>query len=129
VTESADIQLVRSAFESLAAGDFAAVERVFHPYAQWRGVEDGAWNCESRSAILDVMRRNFESGPGGRIEHVTEAGGRVIVGYRPDPGRLPERPLDDGLAYVVVSMSDGRIVELKGCRDRSAALAYVTEAG
>jgi hypothetical protein len=34
------------------------------------------------------------------------------------------RPLDDGIAYVVVTVSDGKIIELKGCADRATAQAY-----
>ena len=71
----------------------------------------------------------YEGGPGARIETVTDAGERVIVGFRPDEGRAPDRPLDDGIAYVVVTMSAGVIVERKGCPDRAAALAYVAGAG
>jgi ketosteroid isomerase-like protein len=129
VSASGNAQLVEGAFDALATGDFPAAERAFHPAARWRAVEDGPSNCENRRAIMEVLRRNFSAGPGGRIENATDAGERVIVGFRPDPGRLPERPLDDGLAYVVVTVSDGLIVELKGCRDRSSALAYVTDSG
>jgi Tfp pilus assembly protein PilX len=39
-----------------------------------------------------------------------------------------KRPLDEGVAYVAVTVSDGLIVELKGCADRAAALAYARPA-
>lgn len=32
--------------------------------------------------------------------------------------------MDQGFAYVVVTMRDGRVVELKGCADRAAATTY-----
>jgi hypothetical protein len=35
-----------------------------------------------------------------------------------------ERPLDNGIAYVVVTMRDRLVIELKGCADRTAAMTY-----
>jgi hypothetical protein len=32
--------------------------------------------------------------------------------------------LDRGIAYVVIAMRDGRVIELKGCADRAAAMTY-----
>lgn len=34
--------------------------------------------------------------------------------------------MDDGIAYMVVTISDGTIIELKGCADRATAQAYET---
>jgi len=33
-------------------------------------------------------------------------------------------PLDDGIRYMVVTMRDGLIVEMKGGADRQVALSY-----
>jgi hypothetical protein len=46
------------------------------------------------------------------------------VAFRPDRPRDDGRPLDRGIAYVVVTISDGRLIELKGCADRAAAMTY-----
>jgi hypothetical protein len=32
--------------------------------------------------------------------------------------------LDEGIAYVVVTMRDGLVIELKGCADQAAAMTY-----
>jgi hypothetical protein len=32
------------------------------------------------------------------------------------------------VAYIVVTLADGLIVELKGCADRAAAVAYASSA-
>ncbi len=63
--------------------------------------------------ILTVIRRNLHSGLVGRIEETVEVGGRIVVAFRPDQPRNDDRPLDQGIAYVVVTMRDGLVVELK----------------
>jgi hypothetical protein len=87
------------------------------------GVEDGQI-CENRKMILTVMKRNLHGGLTGRIEETVEVGGRIVVAFRPDQPRNDERPLDQGIAYVVVTMRDGLVIELKGCADRAAAITY-----
>jgi hypothetical protein len=48
----------------------------------------------------------------------------VIVAFRPEQPAQLDRPVDEGIAYMVVTIRDGHIVEMKGCADRSAAVSY-----
>jgi ketosteroid isomerase-like protein len=121
--ESPEIELVRRAWDALIAGGPEVLGEVLAPDAQWYGVEDGQL-CDGREAIIDVMSRNLAGRLRGRIEETVQDGSRVIVAFRPEqPARL-DRPMDEGIAYMVVTVREGHIVELKGCADRSAAVRY-----
>ncbi len=121
---TADIQLLHRAWEEMSsAGDLSVLERALDPAAQWYGVQDGQL-CENRTMILKVIGRHLPSGFAGRIEETVEVGGRIVVAFRPDQPRNDERPLEDGIAYVVVTMRDGLVIEMRGCADRAAAMTY-----
>ena len=110
---------------ALIDGDFAVLENSLAEDARWRTVEEGATNCEGRETILAIMRRNLAGRLRGRIEEASQAGSRVIVGFRPEqPSGAGDRPLEAGIAYMVVTVRTGKIAELKGCADRTAAAAY-----
>jgi ketosteroid isomerase-like protein len=126
-------ELVREAWAALSRDDFGAVEAALAPDAKWLAVEEGPWNCESRSQILRVMRDNRAAGKlRGAVEDVLLAGDdRAIVAFRPaeqgddSNGDGDGWPLDDGIRYVVLTLdAAGLVSEMKGCRDRAAALAY-----
>ncbi|HUY97913.1 MAG TPA: hypothetical protein VMW47_09915 [Verrucomicrobiae bacterium] len=51
------------------------------------------------------------------------------MGFRPDPARDPPFALEDGVRYLVITLAEGRVVELKGCATRAAALAYAGREG
>jgi ketosteroid isomerase-like protein len=124
MSESTDIELLHRAWEAMSVeGDLSVLEGALDPEAKWRGVEDGQI-CENRKMILKVMERNLHGGLVGRIEGTVEVGARIVVAFRPDQPREDGRPLDQGIAYVVVTMRDGRVIELKGCADRAAAMTY-----
>jgi ketosteroid isomerase-like protein len=124
MSESTDIKLLHRAWEAMSVrGDLSVLEGALDPEAQWLGVEDGQI-CENRKMILKVMKRNLTVGFAGRIEETVEVGGRIVVAFRPDHPRDDGRPLDQGVAYVVVTMHNGRVIELKGCADRAAAMTY-----
>lgn len=121
---TADIQLLHRAWEAMSVdGDLSVLEGALDPDAQWLGVEDGQL-CENRKMIVEVIGRHLPSGFAGRIEETVEVGGRIVVAFRPDRPREDGRPLDQGIAYVVVTMRDGLVIELKGCADRAAAMTY-----
>jgi hypothetical protein len=101
---------------------------VLAPDAQWYGVEDGQL-CDGRKAIIDVMSRNLAGRLRGRIEETIQDGSRVLVAFRPERPAQLERPMDEGIAYMVVTICNGQIVEMKGCADRAVALSYVQADG
>jgi hypothetical protein len=124
MSESTDIELLHRAWKAMSgAGDLSVLEGALDPQAKWRGVEDGQI-CENRKMILTVMKRNLTRGFAGRIEETVEVGGRIVVAFRPDQPRDDGRPLDQGIAYVVVAPRDGRVIELKGCANQAAAMTY-----
>jgi ketosteroid isomerase-like protein len=126
--ESPEIGLVRRAWDALIAGGPEVLGEVLAPDAQWYGVADGQL-CDGREAIIGVMSRNLAGRLRGTVEDTVQDGSRVIVAFRPEqPGQL-DRPLDDGIAYTVVTIRDGHIVEMKGCADRLAAVSYARSGG
>jgi ketosteroid isomerase-like protein len=126
--ESHEIELVRRAWDALIAGGPEVLGEVLAPDAQWYGVEDGQL-CDGRKSIIDVMSLNLAGRLRGTVEEIIQDGSRVIVAFRPEqPGQL-DRPVDEGIAYMVVTIRDGQIVEMKGCADRAIALSYVRADG
>lgn len=122
-------QLVRETWAALAGGDLAVMERVLAPDARWRAVEDGPWNCESRTQIIEVMGQNLSRGLAGKVEQVLDAGrSRAIVAFRPDqPAQAGGWPLEDGVRWLVLSFDDdGLIAEMKGCATRRDATDYAS---
>jgi ketosteroid isomerase-like protein len=72
------------------------------------------------------MSRNLAGRLRGRIEEAIREGSRVIVAFRPEQPAQLDRPVDEGIAYMAVTIRDGRIIELKGCADRSTAMSYAS---
>ncbi len=123
MSESLEIELVRRTWDALLNGTPEVLSEVLAPDAQWHGIED-AQLCDGRKAIIDVISRNLTGRLKGRIEETIQYGPRVIVAFRPDqPARL-DRPVDDGIAYMVVTIRDGQIVEMKACANRAMAHSY-----
>lgn len=120
---SAQVALIEQVWGALAQGDSDPLERALAPHARWISAENDEWACEGRGEIMQRIVRNLPLGGGARIEQMIERGERVLVAFR--PARPPDgRPLEGGLAWVVVSIHDAGIVELKGCADKARALAY-----
>jgi ketosteroid isomerase-like protein len=118
------VGLIHRAWEALSRGDLSTLELALAPDAKWRAVEDGPWNCESRAMILRVMGRNLAEGRGGKIEDAFRVREQVVVAVRPTRHAPVAWPLDGELRYVVVTIREGLITEMKGCSDRAAALEY-----
>jgi ketosteroid isomerase-like protein/catechol 2,3-dioxygenase-like lactoylglutathione lyase family enzyme len=125
MVESADLQLLRNAWEAMTARDLSVVRKILDPDATWRAIHDGPWNCEGREAIVEMFSRNLDTDLRGTITEMVPEGDRILVAFHPDLPRDDDRPLDDGIVYVVVTFRDHLITELKGCADRASALSYL----
>jgi ketosteroid isomerase-like protein len=120
------IALLHRVSDARAAGDLGVLEAALAPDAKWRAIDDGPWNCENRADIMRIMRQNLAHGLDGRIEETVSYGERVVVAFRPSEAWHGDRPLDHGIAYVVVTFRDGTITEMKGCATRASAEVYAT---
>jgi len=118
-------QQVRETWAALSRGDFETVEAAFAADASWRAVEDGEWNCENRTQILNVVRENRARRVlEGDVEEVLDVGKRVVVAFRPARHDAEGWLLDNGIRYVVLSLDNGLVTEMKGCLNRQVALDY-----
>jgi ketosteroid isomerase-like protein len=125
MNDSPEVELLHCAWEAMTEGDFAVMANSLAENARWRTVWEGPTNCEGRSTIIDEMTRGLAGRLRGRIEEMIQTGPRVVVAFRPErPSDVANRPLDDGIAFMVVTVAGGKITELKGCVDRAAAIAY-----
>ncbi|MHB1468006.1 MAG: nuclear transport factor 2 family protein [Solirubrobacteraceae bacterium] len=121
-----EVELLQRAFDALRSGDFGVLEHALAEDAGWRTVQEGDTNCAGRATIIETMTRSLGGRLRGRIDETIQTGSRVIVAFRPErPSDTEGRPLDDGIAYMVVTIDGGKITELKGCVDRAAAVEYV----
>ncbi len=122
-------QQVRATWEALSRGDFDTVGAAFAADARWLAVEDGPWNCESRTQILNVMRENRARRVlEGEVEEVLDVGERVVVAFRPARHDPEGWPLDNGIRYVVLTLRDDLVTEMKGCLNRQVAFDYANAA-
>jgi ketosteroid isomerase-like protein len=124
MSESPDVELLHRAWEAMTLGDLAVLKDALAPDAKWHAIEEGPWSCQNRRAIIDMLSRHVAGGLRGRIEETIQNGQRVLVAFRPERPPGGARPLDDGIAYMVVTIREGKIVEMKGCADRAAGMAY-----
>ena len=124
MNESPDVELWHRAWKAMTEGNLAVLEGALAPDAKWHAIEEGPWSCQNRRAIIGMLSRHVAGGLRGRIEETIQNGPRVLVAFRPEQPIEGGRPLDDGIAYMVVTISDGEIVEMKGCADRAAGMAY-----
>lgn len=123
MNDTPDVRLLERLWEARLTGDLEPLREALAPDAQWFNASEGEWDCHDRDTILRVMQGNMDRGISGRMEDVEQFGTRIVVGFRPS-GRPPSRRLDNGLVYVVVTVNDGTITELKACESRDGAVEY-----
>lgn len=119
-------EVLERAWEAIRDGGPDALAPLLASDARWLGVQAG-WECEGRASILERMRAARAFRPAGEIAEQFVCGGRIAVGFRPERPPAAERPLEHSIAWVVATVDDGLIVELRGFTSRAQALQYARE--
>jgi ketosteroid isomerase-like protein len=114
-------ELVRSSFDAFLRGDWDALAQVMDPHVEWLWHEPGDWDCHDRRKVLATLFERRREGVVTALNDVVAVDDRVFVEVTGP--RLEERGLPGGLACMVVTVRDGRIVRLQDYPDRAAALA------
>jgi ketosteroid isomerase-like protein len=118
--------IVREAFLAYDRGDFARVMDFVDQDLEWTYLDPGPEGPRpkvrhGRDELDKALRRRARRGLRSELEEVVAAGDQVILVMRtPGLGRYLSGHTDDR-TYDVVTVRDGLIVELHGCRDHGEA--------
>ena len=118
--------IVREAFLAYDRGDFAHMMDFVDPGLRWTYLDPGLADprpqvCRGREELEKVLRRQATLGLRSELEEVVAAGDQVILVMH-TPGLDQHRGRQCGdRTYDVVTVRDGRIVELHACRDHGEA--------
>lgn len=119
--------LIRDAYEAYARGDVSALLDTVDPDFEWTYLDPSQpepipQTCHGRKELEQGLRRQTSRGLRSHIEEVIGRGDKVLVTIRtPGVDQFRARPTGD-VNFDVVTVSEGRIVALRACRDRSEAL-------
>jgi ketosteroid isomerase-like protein len=119
--ERGNDELVRSSFEAFLRGDWHELSRVMDPEVEWLWYEPGEWDCHDRKKVLATLFERQREGVVTALNAVVAVDERVFVEVAGP--RLEQWGLPDGQACMVVTVRDGRIVQMQDYPSRAAALA------
>lgn len=116
---------VRAALE---AADLEAFRELLDPRVRWGAPGDPAPPCQTREQVLGWYRRGREAGTRAQVTEVVAAGDKVLVGMTVTfgPGTPQAGASDHQTAiprWQVLTVAAGRVVDIRGYDDRSAAAA------
>ncbi len=118
--------IVREAFLAYDRGEIARMMDLVDPDLEWTYLDPSLADpqprtCHGRGELEKALRRQADLGLRAEIEEVIASGDQVILVMRtPGVDEYRHRRADDR-TYDVVTVRDGLIVGLHGCRDRGEA--------
>jgi len=118
--------IVREAFLAYDRGDIARMMDLVDPDLEWTYVDPAAADPQpkvrhGRDELDKAIHQQAERGLRSELEEVVAAGDHVILVIRTPGLSRYLSGLPDDRTYDVVTVRDGRIVALHGCRDHGEA--------
>ena len=118
--------IVREAFLAYDRGDIARMMDFVDPDLEWTYPDPGAEDTQpkirhGRDGLEKVIREQAQRGLRSELEEVVATGDQVIVVMRTPGLSRHVSGLPDDRTYDVVTVRDGRIVAVHGCRDHGEA--------
>jgi ketosteroid isomerase-like protein len=112
---------IRAAFND---GDLSTVKGLLDPQVQWGPPGDEGWGCHNRREVLAWLGRALSSGVRAEVRDVVAHGGKLLVGLRVHGRETADRGGGAEERWQVMTVRDGRIVDVRGFEGRAAAAAF-----
>ncbi len=114
-------ELIQRALES---SDPTAFADLLDPDVRWGPPGDTTSGCSNRGQVLAWYQHAHDAGMRATVTEVVIEAGKVLIGFtvRTDPAAGPagdERP-----RWQLLTVSKGRIVDIRGFEDRASAAAF-----
>jgi ketosteroid isomerase-like protein len=120
---SATERIAQQVVAALAAADLSAFSDLLDPRVRWGAPDDPSPPCQSRSQVLAWYQRGRDAGVRATVCETVAAGDRILVGLRvAGPQSAPE-PGGEANRWQVLTVRDGRIVDIVGFDERRDAAA------
>ena len=112
----------------MAAEDVSAFAELLDQDVTWGA--PGARNptCQNRNQVLNWYQRAREGGVRGSVFDVVVLGDRLLVSLSVRGTEGANERGGSALRFQVLTVRDGRIVEIVGFDDKSEALSYTSSA-
>ncbi|MDP9259809.1 MAG: nuclear transport factor 2 family protein [Actinomycetota bacterium] len=114
-------QRVRSALD---AADLSAFGELLDPNVRWGAPGDPSPMCRNRAQVLSWYQGGRNAGVRARVSEVTVVGDRtILVGLRVVRNAAPLESGVESERWQVLTVGDGRVVDIVGFDERSDAVA------
>jgi ketosteroid isomerase-like protein len=112
---------VRYALES---GDLDVIRNLLDPEARWGAPEGPSdFDCVNRDQVIAWWARQRAAGVGAVVTEVTEGDGTLLVGLEVTGTPTAQEAGGAVGRWQVLTVRDGRIADIRGFDDRTAAAA------
>ena len=111
---------------ALEAADLSAFGHLLDPDVRWGAPDARRPSCRNRDQVLAWYERGRDSGTTASVSEVVVFGDRLLVGL---VVRRTEATIEGGggaLRWQVLTVRDGRVVDIVGFDDRTEAVARAT---
>jgi ketosteroid isomerase-like protein len=117
-------QLARQVSTALEAGDLAAIGELLDPNVRWGSPGDPSPPCQTREQVLSWYERGHAAGATARVSGTAVVGDKILVGLVVAGTTDRQERGGRALAWLVLSLRDGRVVDIAGFDGRQEALAW-----
>jgi ketosteroid isomerase-like protein len=106
---------------ALEAGDLTEIADLLDPNVRWGAPDDPMPSCQSRDQVLTWYQHAQGAGGEARVTEVTVHGPKLLVGLRVVAGPPVERHGGPVERWQVITVADGRVVDIRAFDDRGDA--------
>jgi len=117
--------LARQVRVALEAADLSAFSDLLDPDVTWGAPDARRPACQNRDQVLRWYRRGKESGTEARVSEVAVFGDRILVEMTVRNTQAADERGGVALRWQVLTVRDGRVVDIVGFDDRTEAVARV----
>jgi ketosteroid isomerase-like protein len=111
--------------QAIAAEDFMRFSDLLDPDVTWGAPGARNPSCKNRNQVLAWYQRGRDAGVRGSVYDVDILGERLLVSMSVRGTENAQERGGAALRFQVLTVRDGRIVEIVGFDDKAEALSYV----
>ena len=115
---TAIMERIKVAFE---AADLTAIGDLLDPDVRWGASGEPVPSCQNRRQVLAWYQRGRNAGVRARVTELVAHGNKILVALKVVGNLAAEEQGGEVDRWQVLTVADGRIVEIRGFDERSAA--------